>query len=259
MELGQLLKDARLEAGLSQRALCDGIVTRNMLSQIESGKAKPSMDTLRAFAARLGKPVAFFLAEEGAVCPDQPVILRARDAYSRQEYRQALEILKEYRGGLLDPEWELLTRLCCLELGRQALEQGKTVYARELLTRADNPTALYQLPGLERERLLLLAQAGEPVELPADDRELLFRAERAMAEGLYGKCQTLLQAVRLQDDRWAFLMGSVLTEQGEYARGAELLRRAEGAFPKETAPLLERCYRELGDYKSAYEYACKQR
>ena len=259
MELGLLLKNARLEVGLSQRSLCDGIVTRNMLSQIESGKAKPSMDTLCALAARLGKPVAFFFAEEAAVCPDQPVILRAREAYSRKEYRQAFEILKDYRGGLLDPERDLLTGLCYLELGRQALEQGKKVYARELLTRAENPAALYQVPGLERERLLLLAQADGSVELPADDRELLLRAERALAEGLYGQCEVLLQAVREQDLRWSLLMGSTLAEQGAFVRAAEHLRRAEGAFPKETAPLLERCYRELGDYKSAYEYACKQR
>ena len=34
MDLGQKLKAARLELNLSQRQLCEGIVTRNMLSQI---------------------------------------------------------------------------------------------------------------------------------------------------------------------------------------------------------------------------------
>ena len=53
MDLGPRLKEARLEAGLSQRALCDGIVTRNMLSQIENGSARPSMDTLRQLSQRL--------------------------------------------------------------------------------------------------------------------------------------------------------------------------------------------------------------
>ena len=36
MELGEKLKAARLEAGLSQKALCGDTVTRNMLSQIGS-------------------------------------------------------------------------------------------------------------------------------------------------------------------------------------------------------------------------------
>ena len=35
MTLGEKIRQARLEAGLSQRQLCGGEVTRNMLSQIE--------------------------------------------------------------------------------------------------------------------------------------------------------------------------------------------------------------------------------
>jgi transcriptional regulator with XRE-family HTH domain len=54
MELGQRLRQARLEAGLSQRQLCGDTITRNMLSLIENGSARPSMDTLRCLAARLG-------------------------------------------------------------------------------------------------------------------------------------------------------------------------------------------------------------
>ena len=54
MELGQKLRLARQEAGLSQRQLCGEVITRNMLSQIENGTAKPSMETLRYLAGRLG-------------------------------------------------------------------------------------------------------------------------------------------------------------------------------------------------------------
>ena len=64
MDLGQRLKNARLEAGLSQRQLCGDVITRNMLSQIENGSAKPSMDTLRYFSQILGKPISFFLEED---------------------------------------------------------------------------------------------------------------------------------------------------------------------------------------------------
>ena len=39
--LGQRIRQARQEAGLSQRQLCGETITRNMLSQIESGKARP--------------------------------------------------------------------------------------------------------------------------------------------------------------------------------------------------------------------------
>ena len=64
MELGEKLRDARLEAGLSQRQLCGDVITRNMLSQIENGSARPSMPTLQYLASRLGKSVGYFLEEE---------------------------------------------------------------------------------------------------------------------------------------------------------------------------------------------------
>ena len=59
MELGQKLRLARQEAGLSQRQLCGEVITRNMLSQIENGSAKPSMETLRYLAGR-ARASAFF-------------------------------------------------------------------------------------------------------------------------------------------------------------------------------------------------------
>ena len=61
--MGQLLRQARQEAGLSQRALCGDRITRNMLSQIENGTARPSMATLQYLADALGKPVSYFLGE----------------------------------------------------------------------------------------------------------------------------------------------------------------------------------------------------
>ena len=53
MTLGEKLKQARLDAGLSPRQLCGDVITRNMLSQIENGSARPSMATLSYLASRL--------------------------------------------------------------------------------------------------------------------------------------------------------------------------------------------------------------
>ena len=50
MAVGDKLKAARLEAGLSQRQLCGDVITRNMLSQIENGSANPSVATLQYLA-----------------------------------------------------------------------------------------------------------------------------------------------------------------------------------------------------------------
>ncbi len=121
MELGIKLKQARLKAGLSQRQLCGDQLTRNMLSLIENGSARPSMDTLKYLAGQLGKPMAYFLEEE-TVSPNQTRLAAARAAFSRQDAAGALEILKGWESPdpHCDPERYLLEALCCMALGLSA-------------------------------------------------------------------------------------------------------------------------------------------
>ena len=251
MELGERLRIARLEAGLSQRQLCGDTVTRNMLSQIESGKAQPSMGTLRSLAARLGKPLSYFLEEEAP--PSAPA--QARAAYAAGDYRQALELLQSEDS----EEQRLLQSLCRVALAEQALQEGRLPYARELLHKAGNEKSLYWTPPLERQRLLLLWQAGESVTLPAEDRELLLRAEKALAEQRGQAAACYLDAAEDRTARWQLLRGKAALLQQQYREAAQYLHKAEETLPAETAALLEQCYRELEDYKLAYFYACKQK
>lgn len=155
MELGARIRKARLDAGLSQRQLCGDTITRNMLSLIESGKAKPSMDTLAYLAAQLGKPMGYFL-EEQAVLPESDALVKLRLALAQQ-------------------------------------------------------------------------------------------------------CVSILDDAPRKDESWYLLRGQIAFSMGDYARTIELLKRAERVYPKLCLSALELCYRELGDFKMAYEYACKQR
>ena len=155
MDIGQKIKAARLEAGLSQRQLCGEVITRNMLSLIESGRARPSMDTLRYLAGQLEKPMGYFL-EEQAVAPE------------REDLRQ--------------------TRLA-------------------------------------------LAQ----------------------------QCVDVLGDASRKDDGWYLLRGQIAFSLGQYDQAAEFFKQAQRVYPKVCLAALEQCYRELGDFKRAYEYACKRR
>ena len=129
MELGEKLRVARQEAGLTQRQLCGEEITRNMLSLIEHGAAKPSVDTLRYLAGRLGKPVSFFLDEEAVVSPNQQSMLRARRAYQVGDHAQARLLLENFQGP--DPifawEYRFLRAMTTLATVEEALEQGKDI------------------------------------------------------------------------------------------------------------------------------------
>lgn len=268
MELGERIKAARLEAGLSQRQLCGDIITRNMLSLIESGRARPGMDTLAALAERLGRPISFFLEEQAVTSPNQKSMDDARGFYTAGAWAETLKALEDYRApdGVFDGERYLLEALCLLALGEQALAGGRDIYARTLLDRAAEAGALtpYYGPALERQRLLLALRA-EPerrelaAQLPGLEEELTARARVAFGQKRYARCAELLDAAEHRDGAWYLLRGQAALEMGQREQARALLHRAETAFPGACAPLLERCYRELEDYKMAYEYALKQR
>ena len=266
MTLGEKLRQARLEAGLSQRQLCGEEVTRNMLSQIENGAAMPSMSTLSYFAERLGRPVSFFLQEDAVGSPNQERMARAREALAAGNGGEVLEILKQYRrpDETFDGEAQLLVRLAVLQAARDALMKGRAGYAAELLE--DSWKEGYCADALERQRLLLLAEARPKLrgeicrQLPSMDDELLLRARYCLDKGEFGRCLHLLEAAQdWESPQWNFLRGELHLIKREYAAAAECFRRAEGIFPEKCAVRLERCYRELGDFRQAYFYACKRR
>ncbi len=262
MELGQRLKEARLAAGLSQRQLCGDIITRNMLSQIENGSARPSMDTLRYFAAQLGKPVSYFLDEALPEPPNQALMQKLRQTHGLP----VLELLAQYVSPdpIFDPERYLLEALTCIDLARQALAEQKVVYAQTLLAQAlqAGQKTPYYTQDIERNRLLLCWEAGLPVQencLPSLEPELLLRAELALEQKEPTRAGCLLDAATHRSAQWHYLRGRVWEAQADHQAAVTEYLQAEAWDPMLIYRSLERCYYALENYKKAYEYACKQR
>lgn len=260
MDLGQRIKAARLEAGLSQRQLCGDMITRNMLSQIENGSARPSMDTLSYLAAQLGKPVSFFLEEDAVTSPNQTVMQQAREACREGDFEKTVTVLKDYRqpDDTFDAEMALLWGLAHLALAKQAVEEKRLPYARHLLEQvaADAPYSGL----LEHQRQVLLAKAGGETVLPNVDEVLMGKAERALGAGDGPKAAVLLDAAEDHSSaRWQYLRGESCFLQGQFQTAAAYFTQVEEVFPSEAIPKLEQCYSALEDYKMAYLYACKQK
>lgn len=262
MELGQRIRQARQEAGLSQRQLCQDLITRNMLSQIENGSAKPSMDTLQNLAARLGKSVGYFLDEQQSKLPNQAVLERARQAAGLEQLR----ILEGYRGPdpVFDPERWLMETLACLELAQRAITEEKFSYARSLLERAKaaGEQTSYYTEQLHRQWLLLCFEAGLPArelapQLPSQDLALLLLATDALERKDGQAAGRYLDAAQEQTPKWHYLRAAAWEILEDYDKAiAHYLQAQETA---QVLSALERCYLAKGDYKQAYFYACKQR
>ncbi len=256
MELGEKIRAARLEAGLSQRQLCGDTITRNMLSQIENGAARPSMDTLQVLAARLHKTVGFFL-EEGASCNEE-LMQKLRLA----EADQVKDLLKDYISPdpVFDRERYFLESKAYLELAQKALADGKNGYAQALLEKAEK--AGEKTPYFSKMPLLLLSYEADPSraeslcrQLPDNSGLMQMRAEGALQEGKWDLALSYLKLIPTLTNRGHFLRGEAWLGLGEYEKAAQSY--LESQMP--VYDRLELCYKELGDFQKAYEYACLRR
>ena len=259
MELGIRLRQARLEAGLSQRQLCGEEITRNMLSQIENGSARPSMDTLRYLATRLGKPIGYFLEEQAVLSPNQSIMAQARNATGEA----VLDLLNQYQtpDEMFDRERWLLEALTCLELAEKAFREKRKEYAGALLARAEKAGALtpYYTPEMEQRRQFLSFKAGFLPALTADQQALTLLAQSFLAQNAPEKCIGILQAVDPYGEIHHFLLGQAYLQLSQYENAIGHLLLAEPYDPQTVYAALESCYSALEDFKQAYFYACKQR
>lgn len=264
MELGEKLKQARLAAGLSQRALCGTVITRNMLSQIENGTARPSMDTLRYLAGVLGKPMGYFLEENEAPNP----MAQARAAFRSGKYEDTLALLSLMTQPEEEDERGLLELLSFLALAERAICEKRLPYARQLLDSAAEAEkkTMYASEQLRQKRLLLLSRtdAGSVAELvfqlPSNDDTLLLRARGALEQGDLTACGNYLNACEDKEDAmWHLISGEMCLRSDAFSQAAAHYKAAEEEFPEECYGPLEHCYSAMEDYKQAYEYACKRR
>ena len=256
MDLGQKIKAARLEMGLSQRQLCGAFMTRNMLSLIENGSARPSMDTLRYLAQGLQKPVSYFLEEQAVTSPNELMMQEARLALALQDLprlRQALDGFRE-PDGVFYEERQLLEFLWHVGQAQVAMEQEKQPYACSLLEKALAIPGLYITGPLQRRARVLLTLAGGQGAVEADNDTLL---ARALEETDPRRQVEILAAAEQTSPRWNWAMAQARMALGEYAQALPLL----GSCPesREILQAVEICCRELGDFKGAYEAACKLR
>lgn len=162
MTLGQKIKTARLERGMTQKELVGEAITRNMLSKIENDAATPSVRTLDYLARTLDLPVGYFLGESGLSDGSVPDGLDgARAAYRDGRWLDCLAALDADKHAGSTDEGYLLHARAGSYAAAQALEQGDLTSARELAESAlyYNQEGMYYSASLDARILLTLGRA----------------------------------------------------------------------------------------------------
>ncbi len=130
LQIGTRIKNLRKARGLTQNELASGIVTRNMLSLIEKGRATPSLDVLCALCDSLGCDVSYVLSDKDTfVFEKAERILKIRQLLSNGSYSLCLDIINSFSDA--DDEIAYVGAICSYKLGKECVLAGKLKRAIE--------------------------------------------------------------------------------------------------------------------------------
>jgi transcriptional regulator with XRE-family HTH domain len=170
--LGQRIRRARLERGLTLAQVAGDDFSRAFLNQVEMGRSQPSTRVLRVIATRLGEPLDYLV--EGSLLERELLVERGRLALARGRQRAALELVEPALADRSSLGCD--ARLCAAEaligLGREA-EARRLVEADQRLLRARGDS-------FRLRRLEALLSGGRMSLDPTGHEQL---AERALREG----------------------------------------------------------------------------
>lgn len=283
MTLGQRIRSARIERGMTQKQLVGEHITRNMLSKIENDSATPSVRTLEYLAHRLELPVSYFMADSVYSDGSSPDGLdEMRKAYKEERYTECIELLEKSKEVSTTDEGYLLRARSAIGAAHKALEEGDVAAAKEYADSADyyNKQGIYYSAAVDAEMSLILAECALKLDISEfeynaaeyeravhaisfSDRYKLDRSEYLICQKETELAVKLLDEVKPADDimksRKLYLTGLCRIEEGKFGEALEPLKKAE-EIAESTAidAALEKCYMELDDYKMAYFYASKQ-
>ena len=135
MTIGEKIRLARVSQHMTQSEVVGDVITRNMLSAIESGKATPSLDTLLYLSGKLDLPIAYLLADEDiSTHKRNDLIKNARKAFAQRNYDECISIFKDVDE--LDDEIAYILAYSNFECGIAAAKNGSFITAQEYLTLA---------------------------------------------------------------------------------------------------------------------------
>lgn len=246
--VGERLRQARLDAGLTQRDLAFEGCTAAYVSRIEAGARIPSLQIIHEFAKRLGVTPEFLATgntDAGDLSSD---LLEAEVAFQLGDEERAAELYEAAREAADSPT---ALAQALLGLGRLALHRGETADGISLLERAIRSGKL--APGDASAAANELGRTYAGLGRFADAFAIFERFLAAARE----------RGDRYDEVRFALLLANSYVDHGDYGRAhatlGEVLDLArETIDPKLRASLYwsqSRVHFSQGDSNRAAEYA----
>jgi len=246
------VKQARLESGLSLGQVARNDISRTAIYFVETGKAKPSVETLKLIADRTNKPLEFFLGQPGALNVDpSSALTEIERLIVTGEPGLAVEAGERLLAATTDPKVAAFARyhlsLAEIRVGHPVRARAYAASARSYFEQADDVLMAAESLGNE-------AGAAGLVQDPS---------AVALAEEAVAMCRSLDPVPSTTEARLLFILGTAYTNQHEYSKAVAVLEEsvAIGSALQDLRRLsmvygnLSLGYQELGQFAQSARYA----
>jgi tetratricopeptide (TPR) repeat protein len=198
------VKQARVDAGLSLGQIARGDISRTAIYFVETGKARPSMETLRLIADRTGRPLDYFLAEPASAPVTPAVLAELEHLMSVGDNLAAAAKSEHLLGQRLDAESEarvkLIAALAYLRLAQPTAGRPYVTAARRYFEDQGDRLATAEALGTEAQAAYLMQ---DPSALHLAERALeTLRSLPSYPESTESRLLTILASVHLQNQSW---------------------------------------------------------
>lgn len=237
---------------MSLAQVANGVVSRTAIYFVETGKAKPSMDTLKLIAERTGRPIDFFLARP-----------------STMEPRSSLPTLEvELHLATNDPQAAVAAGREVLAAGRDPETIARTkalmAYALLRLSKPDEARRLAAAARIHFERTGDLLMTAECLGHEASAAHLTQDpSAMVLAEQALEICRSMQPIPQTTEARLLFVLGSVHAANQDWQAAIDAYEKAiaAGSVVQDLRRLsmmyggLSTAYGEIGQLNQAEYYA----
>lgn len=279
-KIGEKIKSLRLSKRMTQNELAGDQITRNMLSLVENGSALPSLQTIMYLSERLEVPAGIFLAREGEelVYKKMSELVKIKNTFKSREYKLCSAMCENLLLEGNDDEVSYILSLCHFEIAKELFNTGRlhssceafdlacscaedTIYGGEIIRSSAAVYFDYMLrlsPTLTSE-LGYDSYDGEYVLTDPFCRYA--RVVRAIESGNDFAAKLYISEYENKDKCFCEHIKAIIEmSNNDFSSAYERLKKLINdtdcrAIMYDIFKNLETCCREIGDYKSAYEYS----
>jgi len=271
MTLGKKIKNARLALGLTQAAVGGDLVTRNMISSIESDKATPSFDTLKHIASVLNLPLGYLLGDVDTLFfyKKAELIDQIRSLLKNCKYSECIELCLSL--GESDDEIEYILALCHYEKGVQFYKGGSFVSAKKSFSESLSASerTIYQTDRIRLTIPLYLSVCNNynsPL-LEFDSEGFRKDFDRYFENELYHYLTLDVKHEFRHPPYGMHIEAKRLIKERKYKEALDILlliEQTRSNYDYDAYLMfsvyadIDTCYKQLFDFENAYRYASKR-